>query len=201
MFICPATVDSLPNGRSQAAANGMLGSTLSFSEAVCSAPRMPSRRHVMTIAALAASLLAPSGMVGAQQQVALGCLSYERIECGCSIRLASLTCAANPPSSRYHLHSGPSDGSPLWLVLDGQEIELRSRRPKSDSFTFSPGDSWKESYVRDGTAVEVSYRPAASTCPKKPPETCEYFDVRATVSIVRGNGRPAKYEGVGICGC
>lgn len=165
------------------------------------ASQMPFRRHVITFAALAASLLPAYGMVRAQQPLALGCLSYERIECGCSIQLAALTCAAKPASSRYHLHAGLSDGSPLRLIFNGQEIELLSRRPKSHSFSFSPGDSWKESYVGNSTGVEVSYRPAASTCPKKPPETCEYFDVRATVTITRENGQPARYEGVGICGC
>lgn len=165
------------------------------------APRMPPLRHLVIIAAVAASLLPVSRPVQAEQPVALGCLSHERIGCGCSIRLTALACATEPASSSYHLHAGLSDGAPLWLMLDGREIELKSKRPKSHSFSFSQGDSWGESYVGNGTTVEVSYRPAPSTCPKQPPETCEYFDVRATVTVTQGKGQPARYEGVGVCGC
>jgi hypothetical protein len=156
---------------------------------------------MLIMAAVGGSLLPASRPVQAQQPVALACLSHERIGCGCSVRLTAPACAAEAASGSYHLHAGLADGSPLWLMLDGREIELRSRRPVTQSFSFSQGDSWSESYEGQGTAVEVWYRPGPGTCPKQPPETCEYFDVRATVTVTQGKGRPARYEGVGVCGC
>ena len=130
---------------------------------------------------------------GAFADPALGCLPRERIECGCTVRLPGFAC--------HHLYSGLADGSPLWIVLDGRETELESSRPASQSFSFSRGDSWSEKYVGQGVSVAVSYRPGSNTCRKPPPETCEYFDVRAVVTLERNGHAPLRYEGVGACGC
>jgi hypothetical protein len=157
-------------------------------------------RRTMIVAAAASTLFGPLP-VAAQGNVTPDCLPHERIECGCSIRLTALACPADPASSRYHLHAGLVDGAPLWLRLDGQEIALKSRRPASQSFSFSRGDRWKEAYAGSGISVDIAYRPGASTCLAGPPEECEYFDVRASVTIARGRTKPVRYEGVGACGC
>lgn len=137
----------------------------------------------------------------AQSNAALGCLSRDRIECGCIVRLTGLTCPANPTSSGYHIYSELTDGSPLWIMVNGRETELKSDRRASQSFSFSRGDSWTERYVKRGMSVAISYRPGGNTCAKPAPDTCEYFDVRATVVIERDERPPLRYEGVGACGC
>ncbi len=162
---------------------------------------MPKLRCIALLAALAIPLVSAAHNILAQGQAVPGCLSQERIGCGCSVRLALLACPAPSSSSRYHLHAGLADGSPLWMKLDGQEIKLKSTRAQSQSFTFAQGDSWKEAYVGNGISVEISYRPGKNTCPKVAPETCEYFDVLATVTIRRSKAQFARYEGIGACGC
>ena len=164
---------------------------------------LPSRHAcavVILVVAIASVLLAPRS-AEAQDSVALGCLARDRIECGCTVRLAAATCSADATSTSYQLYSALADGSPLWIVLDGREIELKSTRPASQSFSFSRGDSWTERYVTAGMSVSVSYRPERNSCRKPPPETCEYFDVQATVTVERDKQPRFRYEGVGSCGC
>lgn len=161
--------------------------------------RLQLRTRLFSTFAVGWALLAGSA-ADSTAQPALGCLSFDRIECGCSVRLAQPACPAQG-TSRFHLHSGPTDGSPLWLVLGGREVELRSKRPLSDTFSFSKGDSWSESYASPGLAVTISYRPGTSTCPKTAPEEpCSYFDVNAQVTI-ESAGQQFIFRGSGICGC
>jgi|MudIll2142460700_1097286.scaffolds.fasta_scaffold238744_2 hypothetical protein len=157
--------------------------------------------HHVLFAIVVLSLVSTTRPAWGQSKIALSCLSHDRIECGCSIRLVTLACPKPESFSRYHLHAGLHDGAPLWIRVDDREIELRSIRTPSQSFSFSPGDRWKEKYVGNGLTVELSYRPGKSTCPKIAPETCEYFDVDVTVVIRRGDAQPEIFEGVGTCGC
>ncbi len=156
----------------------------------------------LTVATLVALSLGIYSQAAAQTRPELACLPYSRIGCGCSIRIATLTCAPSDASSSYHLHAELRDGSPLFAILEGRELELKSRRPASQSFSFRRGMTWRESYVGPNVAIEIRYRPGANTCPKKQPEDpCEYFDVAATVVVTSRSAQPVKYEGLGTCGC
>ena len=163
---------------------------------------VPAPRPFLTVATLAVLSLNTYGQATAQTQPQLACLPYTRIGCGCSIRVATLTCAPSDVFSSYHLHAELRDGSPLFAILGGQELELKSRRPASQSFSFRSGMTWEESYVGQDVAIEIRYRPGANTCPKKQPEDpCEYFDVDATVVVTPRRAQSVKYEGLGTCGC
>lgn len=162
---------------------------------------MPKLRSIAIFAILATPLVSGAQDVSAQRQAVPDCLSHERIACGCSVRLASVACQALSTSNRYHLHADLMDGAPLWIKIDGQEIELQSARAGSQSFSFAHGDSWKEAYVGNGISVGIAYRPGNNTCQKEAPETCEYFDVQATVTIKSSKAQSARYEAVGACGC
>lgn len=165
------------------------------------APAMRILVHLLAVSIATAWLSFAPRSAGAQGNAALGCLARDRIECGCAIRLAGFTCTGDETSGSDHLYSGPTDGSPLWIMVNGREIELKSDRRASRSFGFSRGDSWTETYVASGMSVAVSYRPGSNTCRKPPPDTCEYFDVQATVLIERDQYPPLRLEGVGTCGC
>ena len=157
--------------------------------------------NLLLIAAVAVSPVSTTRGAWAQSKMTLACLSPDRIECGCSIRLVTPACPESESASRYHLHSGLHDGAPLWIKVGGREIELRSTRKPSQSFSFSKGDRWNENYVGSGLAVGMSFRPGKNTCPKAAPETCEYFDVEVSVVIRRPGAQPETFAGVGTCGC
>ncbi len=147
-----------------------------------------------------------SGACVAQATVAasgntLQCLPSERIECGCALTLANVSCQSGPGISRRHLSSALSDGAPLWLSLDGRLMSVPSLRPASQTFSFARGHRWIERYQGHGLAITIEYMPGNSTCPKKGPETCEYFDVAATVHIQQGSSPPRTFRGTGVCGC
>ena len=54
---------------------------------------------------------------------------------------------ASHTSASRAAYAALRDGSPLFAVLRGQEVELKSRRPASQSFSFYRGMTWKASYV------------------------------------------------------
>lgn len=133
----------------------------------------------------------------------LRCLSYERLECGCQLTIATLACpGAGRESSDVHLFSELNQGAPLWLNLAGRELSLRSRRPLDDTFRYGRGDSWREDYEGEGLKVRIDYRPGESTCPEeRHDEGCEFFDVAADV-VVTAIGRGSRtYRAKGACGC
>ena len=139
--------------------------------------------------------------VVAAQEVKLQCLPYERIECGCAIALVNVECRSDQETSRYHLFFGLSDGAPLLLNVDGQQISIPSIRGASQTFSFSRGNRWTEKYHGHGRSVTIHFTPGKDTCIKAAPERCEYFDVSATVRIEHGSSRTQEITGTGICGC
>jgi hypothetical protein len=132
----------------------------------------------------------------------LRCLSDDHSGCGCSLKIVSLSCPADHPTGwQAHFASELNDGAPLWLSLGGREMSLRSRRPVTNSFTFSEGDRWTEEYEGENLNVVIRYRPAKSTCPANKPDGCEYFDVAADITITARDRRAGSYKATGACGC
>lgn len=80
-------------------------------------------------------------------------------------------------------------------------MSVPSLRPASQTFSFARGERWIERYRGHGLAITIVYAPGNNTCPKKEPETCEYFDVVATIQVQRGSWPPATFRGTGVCGC
>lgn len=125
----------------------------------------------------------------------LACVS--RDACGCGVVVQKLGC----PAGGVHFFHELADGAPLQFSAGQGPVTAASTRPGSNVFSFGPGEAWAETYrYRDG-AVEIRYTPGASTCPKLPQdEACEYFDVRARVTVTGPQGRH-EYSGTGTCGC
>jgi len=116
--------------------------------------------------------------------------------CGCSILIEGGSC----PDGGAHFFHELADGSPLQFSASQGPVTAISLRPRSNSFSPGPGDSWTETYRYNGGNVEILYTPANSTCTKPQDEQCEYFDVRARVLLSSPQGKQV-YSGVGACGC
>ena len=169
-------------------------------------PKQAAKRSMLTV--LAALLLSepisvesPHAQRSAQPEPTLECLSYERVDgCGCGLKITRLKCAENRPA--LHFHSELHQGAPLWVNIDGRELSLRSRMPRTDSLEHGRGDRWREDYEGSNVKVGIQYRPAKSSCPKEnDPDGCEYFDVAADVTVTVDGRRPRTYKAVGSCGC
>jgi hypothetical protein len=133
----------------------------------------------------------------------LRCLSPERLECGCSLKITTLSCSASHRTGwKAHFASHLNDGAPLWMNLGGREFSIPSLVPPDNSFRHGRGDSWRETYENDDVKVQIQYRPGRSTCPSdKDPDGCEYFDVTADVTVTMAGGASRTYPAVGACGC
>ena len=129
------------------------------------------------------------------------CISQERLQCGCFIRLHATRCNSQVFSNQPHLFTELQLNTPLWINIDKQEKALPQVLQ-----TGSPAkeDSSRQSrtvYRDEHLEVDIRYRPARSTCPASKIGGCEYSDVAVQVSIKRSGNKAVKYQGAGTCGC
>jgi hypothetical protein len=133
--------------------------------------------------------------------LSLQCITSDKMGCGCSVTLDNLP---STQGCNRHAFSGLSDGDPLLLNINNNDVTLVSDRAKNQTFSFSQGDSWTETYrYNDTMQVRIDYRPAPDSCPaeKKADDGCEYFDVRARMTVTPAQGKPSTFTGTGACGC
>jgi hypothetical protein len=134
----------------------------------------------------------------------LRCLSPERMGCGCSLKITTLSCSASHTTGwKAHFASHLNDGAPLWMNLGGREFSIPSLVPPDTSFRHGRGQSWRDRYESDDVKVQIQYRPGKSTCngDEESGDGCEYFDVTADVTVTMAGGASRTYQAIGACGC
>ena len=147
-------------------------------------------------------LLLTGGMQAALAQLSEpnpGCISPERLGCGCQIQLAGQSC----PNFRHqpHLFTELVADAPLLIVLNGQEILLPHHQHIGAANKGDNPGRFSDIYANPELMLRIDYSPAASTCPKDKIDGCEYTDVRANILLQWPDGRSKQLEGHGVCGC
>ncbi|WP_162911099.1 hypothetical protein [Azohydromonas sediminis] len=131
----------------------------------------------------------------------LGCVAEQRLECGCALRVEGSACSASPTVHRPALFVALGAGAPLVLQRDGREVVLppHARNPPLPD----AGLPWPnvQHFGGEGLRVRIEFNAAPNTCPKPATETCEYVEVRATVTVVEPGRAPVRLRGRGTCGC
>lgn len=154
------------------------------------------RRAILTILQLAGGMHAALAL---PSETDLGCISPERLGCGCQIRLSEQSCPDF--HQQPHLFTALDANAPLMLMMDGQEILLPHHQHIGDANKGDNPGRFADIYANAEFMIRIDYNPAASTCPKDNPDGCEYTDVHASILLQRSDGRTLQLEGRGTCGC
>ena len=152
------------------------------------------------ILALSPSLAAlPRGIE--QPAKLLGCVAPEKLSCGCYVRIREFSCTKPAASNAPNLFTGLESKDPLVLRLDGLDMELPHTQHQGESAKGDNPGSWTDEYRSKDLSVRITYAPGRSTCTKPKPETCEYTDYSATVSLQRSQHRTRTFKARAVCGC
>ena len=158
------------------------------------------RATVLLLATLAA-LNPISAVAQGEASSVLGCVSFDKLGCGCHIRVKRLACTPAGSTSSVHFFTGLEQSEPLHLVLDGQPVELPHTARHGNSDKGDRSGRWVDEYSKGDLRVRISYTPGTSTCPKSKEEPCEYTDYNATVTMVKHPSKPHLYRSTAKCGC
>jgi hypothetical protein len=155
-------------------------------------------------ALLMASCAALSHSAGAAQPetaAPIGCVSSDKLACGCHMKVKHLACTPAGSTPVVHFFTGLDLSDPLHLVLDGQATELPHTAHRGNSVKGDSRGRWVDEYSNGSLRVRVSYAPGKSTCPKSKGEPCEFTDYNAVVTVVTAASTPRVYKTTARCGC
>lgn len=136
-----------------------------------------------------------------QMSASLGCVSSEKLACGCHLRVTNLKCSPAGSTPVVHFFTGLNLNDPLHLVLAGQATELPHKSHRGSSVKGDKPGHWVDEYSNESLRVRVSYAPANSTCPPNKGQTCEYTDYSAEVTVQKSGSTPRVYKATATCGC
>lgn len=130
-----------------------------------------------------------------------GCVSEDRLACGCYLRLVGQSCKNQLFPSQPPFFTELEQDAPLWMVLDGEERALKHVEHSGAPIKGDSAGKFSDTYEDAGIRVEIRYAPGANTCQKPESEGCEYTDLRADILVsVRGRST-SHFKAVGSCGC
>lgn len=126
-------------------------------------------------------------------------IPFERLSCGCSLKLDTKGLCVKPGSANHpHLFTELHPDAPLLVVLDGKKTLLAHTSRSGRSVKGDPKGQWVDGYRGGDIEVLMRYRPAASTCPRGKPDGCEFVDVAVDVEWKQA-GRALALTGRGTC--
>ena len=157
------------------------------------------RAHIVATFILAwLSLPAALAQPPRESELSLGCVSSEKLACGCYIRIRKFACTT---STAPNLFSGLDEKDPLLLNLGGLDVTLSHTRHQGKPVKGDSRGRWADEYEFKELAVRITYAPGDSSCTKPKPETCEYTDHSATVVIQRRGHSERTFKASAVCGC
>ncbi len=137
----------------------------------------------------------------AQPAAKIGCVSANKLECGCHVRVKNLTCGSAGSARGVHFFTGLEPKDPLHLVLENEPIELSHATHRGKSVKGDSDGRWVDEYSNESLRIRISYAPGRSTCPEGKGEPCEYSDYNAEVTIKRIGSTPRTLRATATCGC
>ena len=135
------------------------------------------------------------------RQPVFACISQQRLQCGCFIRLQVPRCNNLVFSSQTHLFTELQLNAPIWINIDMQEKALPQVLQTGTPATEDSSQPSRTVYRDEQLEVDIRYRPARSTCPPSTIDGFEYSDVAVKVLIKQKGKKAMKYQGSGTCGC
>ena len=153
---------------------------------------------VLGFLALALPLMAQPS---AENVPSLGCVHAADLGCGCYLRVQDMACPIGAASTVIHFYSALGLQDPLYLRLDGVDLQLPHVRHSGDAIKGDTAQSWTDEYAADSVRVRIDYAPGPSTCPKPAGESCEYSDYSATVVVERTGLSTQRFRATARCGC
>jgi hypothetical protein len=136
-----------------------------------------------------------------QPAVPLGCVSSDKLACGCYLRVKNLACTPVGSTPVVHFFTGLEVNDPLHFVLDSQATELPHKGHRGNSVKGDTPGRWVDEYSNKDLRVRISYAPGKSTCPRNKGEPCEYTDYSAEVTVQKAGSTPRVYKATATCGC
>jgi hypothetical protein len=131
----------------------------------------------------------------------IGCIPWQQLECGCSIRIANLGCADPATTHPVHLFTALHADAPLLIYLNDIKMRVPHVQHIGDSEKGNSPMRASDVYVSDDLHIRIDYAPATSTCHKQDDDGCEYTDVSAKVTLQMTGEKARTYTGIGKCGC
>ncbi len=150
---------------------------------------------------IALGLTAATASAQSSSPAVFACVPFDRLNCGCQVRLVGLKCAQPSSPRQPHLFTDLADQAPLLLFLNGKEYSVPLLRHTGSAKGERPA-RWTDVYKNGDLEISLKYTPGASTCPaSKRDEGCEYLDVNVEVQMLLPGSGPQRFRGVGACGC
>lgn len=160
------------------------------------------RRVTSAIRGYFFALISISAFAQGSSTPSLGCVPFERLTCGCQIRLIQMACQAPSSAAQPHLFTDLKPDSLLLMVIDGKEVSLplfsHQGGPKGERPV-----RWADFYRGNKIDVRLTYSPGANTCPasKRSDDGCEFVDVNVKVELTAPGSSKSLFTGLGTCGC
>lgn len=145
--------------------------------------------------------LAMSRQPAAGNTSEFGCVSEQRLACGCYLRLVGQSCRDQSFPGQPQFFTELEQDAPLWMVLDHKERALTHVGHTGAPIKGDRAGRFSDTYEDAGMQVEIRYEPAADTCPKPATEGCEYTDQRADILVTVRGTKTRLYKALGSCGC